>query len=200
MTNVLTVMELSCEHVQIKIANNDAAMYSIWVSEFEDYVEENKAYIKDWLARNAYFPVQFIFTTYREERMDEELMQRHIHFEHMVKGYEKSNIYIVEVCTTEQLLYLIDQYYWLAAQNETMLIADCKSVIHIKEHFISSSYSYVTMEAEIHKENGFVIVVEHDGQGMQLITTKHEWIGQKNLQGTLGDVHLEQWNNTYYGL
>ncbi|MBU8567565.1 hypothetical protein KM914_14165 [Virgibacillus pantothenticus] len=200
MRTVLTVMELSSEHAQLEIVNNDVNMYSISVSEFENYVEENKAYMKNWLARNAYFPPQFIFTTYREEQVDEELMQRQIDFEHMVKGSRKDNIYILEVCTREQLLYLIDQYYWLAAENETMLIADSKSVIQIKERFITKLYSYITMEAEVHKGNGFVIAVEHDGQGMQLVTTKHEWIGLKNLQKTLGDIHLEQWNDTYYGL
>ncbi|GIP62457.1 hypothetical protein J32TS6_10120 [Virgibacillus pantothenticus] len=44
MRTVLTVMELSSEHAQLEIVNNDVNMYSISVSEFEDYVEENKAY------------------------------------------------------------------------------------------------------------------------------------------------------------
>lgn len=196
MTTIL-VLELEKEHVDIGLVNEEIAMFTLYVSEFEDDLEENKEYIKQWIGMNCDFPLQVVLTTYQEGTQDDIFQEHGFSFDHYVKGLESTNIYKIKVETLSQVSFLLDTYYWLAAQNETFIIADPATEISIEEHAV---YRYITMDATLSEHHGVLLKVEHDGQGVQLITTKKDWMYREGLQQTLGSVHIEQWGEEYYGL
>ena len=191
MRNV-TVLELEKKYSNINYQADEAKLYSIYVSDFDDYVEENKEYVMDWMQRNDIVPSYVYIEIYKD---NEDVIEKTL--EEMNLSYKKNTtkldpIYQIKVDKLEETLKLIDQYYWLAAENLLMMFTTGEVQTKCKqdEHFITA-----------HIPPGeCVITIEHDGQGMQLLTAKEEFLTKEGIIDTLGNIHLEQWNKQYYGL
>lgn len=201
---VVTVQPLKEEHLAVNISNESYDAYSIYVSEFEDCVDENKEHMYQWLERNVTCPFIFIFACSDYLGMEESyrLTSLGVEFEHKIygKNQAKENFYFISIQAHEQLRVLLDEYYYLAEQNEFMMVADTKTFVEVKEYHVSKTHCYSIVDCTLEKHEGFAMIVDHDGRGIQLITTDKRWSGKNNLLRTLADAHLEQWDNEYYGL
>lgn len=188
----VTVLELEKKLSNINYIGDKTKLYSIYVSDFDDYVEENKQYIMDWMQRNHIAPTYVYIEIYKcnaaglESRLAD-----------MKLTYEKNTsqidpIYRIHTKKLSDTITLIDEYYWLAAENLLMMFTTGKVEAECKADDL-----LITAHVP---EGECVITIEHDGQGMQLLTAKEDFLNKEGIIKTLGNIHLEQWNKQYYGL
>lgn len=191
MRNV-TVLELEEKYSNINYQADETKLYSIYVSDFDDYVEENKQYIMDWMQRNEIVPSYVYIEIYKdnEEVMEETLKEMDLTYEKNTTKLDP--IYQIRVKKLVDTLKLMEQFYWLAAENLLMMFTTGEVITECKqdEYFITANIPH----------GECVITIEHDGQGMQLLTAKEEFLTKEGVIETLGNIHLEQWNKQYYGL
>lgn len=202
---IASVFYLKKKHIDVDILNPEFTAYSIYVSAYEDDVDEKEEdHMYQWLERNVTCPFIFIFACSDYLGMEESnrLTSLGVQFEHKIygKNQAKENFYFVSIQSHEQLRVLLDEYYYLAEQNEFMMVADTQTLVEVKEYHISKTHCYPIVDCTLAENDGFAMIVGHDGRGFQLITTNKQWSGKNNLLRTLGDVHLEQWDDEYYGV
>lgn len=165
------------------------------MSEYKDYVDENKSYMYQWLERNVTCPFTFMFTFshYLDMEESDQLTTLGVQFEHKIygKNQEKENFYFITIQSHEQLQVLLDEYYHLATQNECMIVADQQTVIEVKEYQVSETHCYPMVRCRLAEQEGFATIVAHDGQGFQMVTTNRKWRGKNNIIHTFGNVSVE---------
>lgn len=150
--------------------------FQVSINSVNDYVEENEKLLIDWLMNMNQFPYIAYIAAY-EDMYDcphTFLTAQKIPFEKVVIASEKKPVYIVTLSNSLQLTKVLEKLYWLPAQNEMMLLTNCKEAVELTEWKVSSKSTYTRLSASLHlqTENCTVIEILHDGQGMGITSAK----------------------------
>lgn len=197
----LTVFE---ENVWSEYELNVAAgmtpiFFTLSKNSVEDYVEENKQLLIDWLIHANRFPYTVYLAAYEEMYNDPEdfLIKEKMPYEKRVIASEKKPVYIFEMKDAAVLTKSLSEFYWLPAQNEMMLITDSGATVELTEQKISPKSSYTTLEMVLYltKEEGIAIEFRHDGQGMGITSTTKTFGTVKAICGSFPKGYtVQQWD------
>lgn len=172
--------------------------FEMSVNAKDDYVEENKELLIDWLKQYDGFPLTAYVAAYEEmyQDIDVLLMEWEITYEKVSKATEKQPVYIIHLENIEQLTQVVSAFYWLPAQNEIMLLTDCKETVELTERKVSPKSSYTRLWAEIHlpSKNCSVITIQHDGQGIGVVTTVESLNSAEGIHKSIPKGYvIQQW-------
>lgn len=173
--------------------------FQLTVSAEADYVEENKELLIDWLTHYDRFPLTAYVAAYDEmgQDIDALLIGWRISYEKVMKGTKKKPVYIIHLATANQLKQVVSAFYWLPAQNEIMLLTDCRDAVLLTEQKVHLKSSYTNLGAEIHlvSNNCSVITIEHDGQGIGVVTTVESLGWAEGIQKSVPKGYaIQQWD------
>ena len=185
---------------QVNVANGlPYHQFQLTVFLEEDYVEENKELLIDWLTQYNRFPLTAYVAAYDEmfQDIDALLSEWKITYEKVIKATEKKPVYIIHLANAKQLMQVVSTFYWLPAQNEIMLLTDCKETVALTEPKVSPKSSYTNLGAEIYlsSKSCSVITIEHDGQGIGIVTTVESLGSVEGIQKSIPKGYaIQQWD------
>lgn len=164
---------LTCSHFQLSM------------NAIDDYVEENRQLLIDWLIHFNHFPLTVYIAAYKDmyESPGVFLTSQEISFEKVIIATEQKPVYIIELKNKAQLTEVISEFFWLPAQNEMMLLTNCRNAVELTEWKVSSKLPYTNLGATLNlfKEDCMVIEIQHDGQGIGITSTSKSFGTAKGI-------------------
>ena len=180
--------------------NEKLAYRSVQLSVFteNDYVEENKELLVDWLTHYNQFPLTAFVSVYQgmDEEIEAQLNEWQTEFSKVVKASEKKPVYIIQLTEKIQLIEMVSAFFWLPAQNEMMIITNRTAVIELLERRESekSRYTYLGAAANL-VDDCTIIDVSHDGQGFSVVTTDQALLSAKGIRESIPSHYVIEQRN-----
>lgn len=166
----------------------------------DDYVEENKDLLIDWFIYSNRFPLTIDMGAYKDkdEQIDKKLIDWAIPDETETVASEKLPVYIIHVENAEQFKKVLSEFDWLPAQNEMMFLTDCNEAVVLTERkvHVKSHYTVLGTEIQLTSKECSVIIVQPDGQGMDVVTTVHSLSSAEGIRASIpSNCTVQQWND-----
>ncbi|MDQ0246081.1 hypothetical protein J2S09_003668 [Bacillus fengqiuensis] len=172
---------------------------SVSVHHTDDYVEENKEFLLDLLCEINVFPLYAAIEEYDEYEENEDFLKRH-QYEYDIKPWADKRVYWtlgkthsyhppcfhVKVKTMADLIKLMTQTYYLAAQNQFFGLSFHKPiefVIETKRRFWKKgewSVPFIDNDSET-----TMLIIDHDGQGFTIYSNEEKFSSIEAIQSQL---------------
>lgn len=186
----LTILELEEKFSHVQLHTNDMRIFSLLVSDAKNTMLETKQFILKWLEENGQFPMFIYMNAYDDMDLANDLKRKNIDIKE--KMVDTQAMFKIKLTEKSHIEAVIGEYFCMSSHSELMIITSPSVEITMSDtmHIASAMIP----------ENEFVIIVEHDGQGLQLLTTKQEWFSKEGLEQTISKLKDHTYTINYYGL
>ncbi|UAL45551.1 hypothetical protein K7887_11350 [Sutcliffiella horikoshii] len=184
----------------IKVKGSLKAAYFISEGSEGDYVERNRKYLQDFLITQNKYPLYLTFVYYHDdykefqETLHESKIDCKISFLEETRTYWTAlkNVryhppyFMVKIMDARSLSVVLEETYWLPAQNEFYAISYSENLFFQLETVTEWGRTRESSVAnfELDEETTFITIF-HDGAGFYLYSNKEKYSTVKNLCSNL---------------
>src|SRR5699024_2292687 len=161
----ITILQLEEKFSHLEFHADNMHVYSLYVSNGSDCMEETQHFLISWLHKNGSFPLYLYISSYDDMNLTEELHKQNIIFQK--KLLEQQPIFEVKLNTADEMEKVLTQFFCMSAHSEIMMLTTEAVQISLQN---SINMFHATVP-----QDEYIMIVEHDGQGLQLLTTKEKW-------------------------
>ena len=186
----LTILELEEKFSHVQLHTSNMRIFSLLVSDAKNTMLETKQFILKWLEENGQFPMFIYLNAYDDMDLANDLKRKNIDIKE--KTVDTQAMFKIKLTEKSHIEAIIGEYFCMSYHSELMIIATPSVEITMSDtmHIASATIP----------EGEFIIIIEHDGQGLQLLTTKQEWFSKEGLEQTILKLKDHTYTINYYGL
>lgn len=186
----ITILQLEEKFSHLEFHADDMHVYSLYVSNRSNCMLDTQRLLISWLKKNGAFPLYLYISVYDDMNLTEELERQQIIF--VKKMIEEQPIFEVKLNDMTDVDKVIGQFFYMSAHSEIMMITT--------EAVQISMCNSINMLSATMPSEEYIMIVEHDGQGLQLLTTKEEWLQEEGILKSVNGIISENCKEKYYGL
>ncbi|MEJ8777846.1 hypothetical protein [Pseudogracilibacillus sp. ICA-222130] len=187
----LTILELEEKFSHVQVHTNNMRIFSLLVSDAKNTMLETKQFILNWLKENGQFPMYIYMSAYDDGmNVTNDLKRKSIDVKERTTDIQA--MFKIKLTEKSHIEAVIGEYFCMSSHSELMIIATPSVEITMSDtmHIASATIP----------EGEFIIIIEHDGQGLQLLTSKQEWFSKEGLEQTILKLKDYTYTINYYGL
>lgn len=186
----LTILELEEKFSHVQLHTSNMRIFSLLVSDAKNTMLETKQFILKWLEENGQFPMFIYLNAYDDMDLTNDLKRKNIDVNETTTNTQA--MFKIKLTEKSHIEAVIGEYFCMSSHSELMIIATPSVEITMSDtmHIASATIP----------EGEFIIIIEHDGQGLQLLTSKQEWFSKEGLEQTILKLKDYTYTINYYGL